>query len=301
MQDNGFPHSAFVFDTECAASSSNISGAQIPPGALVTLLQKSLIYLKSEKKIRDACRDQNSTISESVSEVCALFPAPVPDSATAEGLTAEELSPSNSKPLQTPNATPVSALSWSPDGQKVATLHSDGCGSIYLSNGSEHIPFGRPGAPLRRSLSWTPNSEFLAITADGETPILASSGDTRATIPVAASAVAFSPAEPVLALCATGDNSVGLWSIGGPAPSLLQRFDLHRAAVVSIVASRAGFATASLDRCVGFVGTNGPPSARVLRAHTLPVTAVAFAGTPLVSGGADGALFVWRNGLGGPY
>jgi hypothetical protein len=38
MQEDSVPHSAFVFDTESFASNMNIPGAQIPPGALITLL-----------------------------------------------------------------------------------------------------------------------------------------------------------------------------------------------------------------------------------------------------------------------
>ena len=69
LQENNFPHSAFIFETESLADSTNISSSQIPPGALITLLQKSLQYMKLEKQIREAQQDPNSPAQEGIQEI----------------------------------------------------------------------------------------------------------------------------------------------------------------------------------------------------------------------------------------
>ena len=47
----GFSHSAFVFAYESLVSKSTISQSIIPPGALVTFLQKGLEYVGIEEHI----------------------------------------------------------------------------------------------------------------------------------------------------------------------------------------------------------------------------------------------------------
>jgi transducin (beta)-like 1 len=296
MQENGFPHSAFVFDTESVASSSNISGSQIPPGALVTLLQKSLIYLKIEKKIREARRDSSSPVSSAVAEITSLFPATIPDSASAEGFTPQVLNASNSNSLQSGNPTPVSAMLWSPDGQKLGTVHADGCAAMWIGKSRDLVQVGKGGRLRSRALAWSPKSELLAITADSDTPLFTLTGDLVVSIPVAATAVAFAVSDPAIAVCSAADFSIGLWSVNGTTPTQHQRFAIHQEPIGAIVASKLGFATASSDKCVGLITMTGTPTTRVLRGHTLGVNSIQFVGQSLVSGGEDGALFVWRGG-----
>lgn len=69
LQENGFPHSAFIFETESLADATNISGSQIPPGALITLLQKSLQYMKLEKSIIEAKEDPQSPAHEGIKKI----------------------------------------------------------------------------------------------------------------------------------------------------------------------------------------------------------------------------------------
>ncbi|XP_073826493.1 transducin beta like ebi [Musca autumnalis] len=48
LQESGFSHSAFVFGIESHISQSNINGALVPPAALLTILQKGLLYTEVE-------------------------------------------------------------------------------------------------------------------------------------------------------------------------------------------------------------------------------------------------------------
>lgn len=49
----GFTHSAFVFGIESHISQSNINGALVPPAALLTILQKGLLYTEVEWSVGD--------------------------------------------------------------------------------------------------------------------------------------------------------------------------------------------------------------------------------------------------------
>ena len=51
----GFSHSAFVFGYESFVHKSNISGNDVPPGALISFLQKGLQYLELEANLNEVC------------------------------------------------------------------------------------------------------------------------------------------------------------------------------------------------------------------------------------------------------
>ncbi|XRB03054.1 transducin [Pycnococcus provasolii] len=57
LQESGFSHSAFTFGCESAVSSLAISGPDVPPGALVSFLQKGLQYLELESNLNEAGTD----------------------------------------------------------------------------------------------------------------------------------------------------------------------------------------------------------------------------------------------------
>jgi hypothetical protein len=48
LQESGFSHSAFSFFHESTIPRSNINGAHVPPGALISLLQRGLQYKEME-------------------------------------------------------------------------------------------------------------------------------------------------------------------------------------------------------------------------------------------------------------
>ena len=53
LQENGFNHSAFTFAYESLVSKSTAAQVQIPPGALITFLQKGLEYVGIEEHLND--------------------------------------------------------------------------------------------------------------------------------------------------------------------------------------------------------------------------------------------------------
>lgn len=49
----GFQHSAFTFGIESHIDQSNINGSVVPPGALVSVLQKGVQYVESEATLTE--------------------------------------------------------------------------------------------------------------------------------------------------------------------------------------------------------------------------------------------------------
>jgi hypothetical protein len=47
----GFRHTAFTFGHESQILKSSITGSEVPPGALISFLQKGIQYLQTEAKI----------------------------------------------------------------------------------------------------------------------------------------------------------------------------------------------------------------------------------------------------------
>jgi len=55
LQENGFSHSAFTFAYESLVAKSAVAYTDVPPGALVTFLQKGLEYVGIEEHINEVC------------------------------------------------------------------------------------------------------------------------------------------------------------------------------------------------------------------------------------------------------
>lgn len=56
LQENGFSHSAFTFAYESLVAKSSVVHTDLPPGALVTFLQKGLEYVTIEEHIKEVRR-----------------------------------------------------------------------------------------------------------------------------------------------------------------------------------------------------------------------------------------------------
>ena len=69
LQENGFTHSAFTFAYESLVTKSSVSQSEIPPGALITFLQKGLEYIAIEEHI-----DQHGNVREFERDYSLLSP-----------------------------------------------------------------------------------------------------------------------------------------------------------------------------------------------------------------------------------
>lgn len=53
LQENGYNHSAFTFAYESLIAKSSVVHTEVPPGALITFLQKGLEYVGIEEHINE--------------------------------------------------------------------------------------------------------------------------------------------------------------------------------------------------------------------------------------------------------
>eukprot|EP00951_Prasinocladus_malaysianus_P001653 scaffold11618_cov45-Prasinocladus_malaysianus.AAC.1 len=53
LQESGFSHSAFTFGYESFVHKSKLNGNDVPPGALISFIQKGLQYLELEANLNE--------------------------------------------------------------------------------------------------------------------------------------------------------------------------------------------------------------------------------------------------------
>ncbi len=53
LLESGFTHSAFTFALESHIHQSSINGSSVPPGALISVLQKGLQYIEAETSLSE--------------------------------------------------------------------------------------------------------------------------------------------------------------------------------------------------------------------------------------------------------
>jgi hypothetical protein len=71
LHESGFYHSAYVFGQESHISQSNINGALVPPRALISIIQKGLLYVEAEIATGE---DGNERSIECLSLIDAVMP-----------------------------------------------------------------------------------------------------------------------------------------------------------------------------------------------------------------------------------
>ncbi|CAH8462481.1 unnamed protein product [Schistosoma bovis] len=71
LQESGYCHSAYLFGLESQISQSNVDGALVPPGSLLSLIQKGLQYTEAEISIGE---DGSERVVESLSLIDAVVP-----------------------------------------------------------------------------------------------------------------------------------------------------------------------------------------------------------------------------------
>ncbi|XP_029567739.1 F-box-like/WD repeat-containing protein TBL1X [Salmo trutta] len=74
LQESGFSHSAFTFGIESHISQSNINGTLVPPAALISILQKGLLYVEAEISINEDGTVFDGRPIESLSLIDAVMP-----------------------------------------------------------------------------------------------------------------------------------------------------------------------------------------------------------------------------------
>ena len=296
MQENGFPHAAFVFDTECNASATNISGAQVPPCALITLLQKSLIYLKIEKRICEARKDSGSKVASEIEKIEKAFSGAKEDAAAAASVAVKELDEGNCQMLKGLSQA-ICCVEFSPDGRKIAALEADGRCVIWT--GEKSVVCGKAGAEIVRcpaAVSWNSASDLVAVAGNDDTSVFKLDGEAAVVIPGGASVVKFCKDRPWLAVCALSDYEINIYEILENSSRTLETFHAHRDVIYDVAWRDQGLlATASGDGCVAVLTVSGTAHLVMVGQAVIVVSFSAGSGM-LAFGGDSGIIYIWKDG-----
>ncbi|KAL9648122.1 hypothetical protein ABK040_007487 [Willaertia magna] len=69
LQESGFKHSAFTFGSECNIQNCPINGSEVPPGALISFLQKGIQFLEVETRLKSKINTSDNIKYDSVFEL----------------------------------------------------------------------------------------------------------------------------------------------------------------------------------------------------------------------------------------
>ncbi|EFJ45385.1 hypothetical protein VOLCADRAFT_63837 [Volvox carteri f. nagariensis] len=197
LQEAGFTHSAFTFASESLVTRTNIDPNNVPPGSLVTFIQKGLQYLEIEANLDAQVR------GEGCRHVTAA------QAAAAQAATAQA-------------ATAQAATAQAAAGQAAAAAAPAAAAAQAAGPSSQP----QPAPPSGDARATAPSTAPAAATAQQQPSVKL---DAPASIEVPASAVitlnghdsevyicAWSPVEPLLA-SGSGDATARIWNLATTA------------------------------------------------------------------------------------
>ena len=310
FQECGFEHSLYTFNAESQTDLSSISGSRVPPGALITLLQKGLLYIQLEKEISSAGKgvtgftgSQLSLIDAALREGSVLPPKPEKPTQPTNDSPSLQLDESNSIML-VEHTNDVMCCAWSMDSRFLATGSSDNSAiiwdmgnprSVRLQHGAtEH------GAQHQvSSLDWSPTANILVTgCSDGSCHIWDSTGAELHSISDAKGAihvVRFDPSGRSF-VAGDADSMVVIRTVDG---NVVRSEDLKHGPVLDASwRSETAFAVSCDDGTVAVFDMEVDGGAPVaLTGHTGTVNGVAWSksGEILASCGDDKTIRLWQG------
>lgn len=322
LKESGFDHTAYVFENESFLSSSNVNTSNIPPNALISVLQKSLGYMQVQKSIQRARKDPNDPIHQEITDIEKRFPQTEinpsvditdtqliatasiqhPYRQQAEIQEPITLSPKDATILAG-HPSDVYSCCWSADGSHLVTAGAEGVSIIWT------IENGKPVSEKKIDIKFSSDSadrDFSDVSISCENIIALGSFDRCAylcdmngnmlhrleghTLPIYG--VYWSPNGEKL-ITISHDKSVIVWSSKG---ELIQKFEVHTDAILTGAWKNDNvFATGSLDKNI-VVYDLSLGSTEILKGHTSKVNKIAWSvNGNLASGSYDNTIRIWRE------
>ncbi|AFY55093.1 WD40 repeat-containing protein [Rivularia sp. PCC 7116] len=196
--------------------------------------------------------------------------------------------------------TNVWRVTFSPDGNKIASASFNGTVKLWDKNGKLLQTFKAHNSSIN-NVAFSPNSEIIAsASTDTTVKLWDTSGKLLQILKGHTSGVngvAFSPNGKIIASAST-DKTVKLWIKDG---TLLRTLKGHKNKVNGVAFSPDGtiIASASIDKTVKLWNTDGT-IINTLKGHTANVNEVLFSpdGTIIASASSDGTVKLWstKNG-----
>jgi WD40 repeat protein len=204
----------------------------------------------------------------------------------------------------------IRAVSWSPDGRRLATGSADGTAKVWdAASGRQLLTLKGHTSPLW-SVSWSPDGQRLATASEDGTAKVWDAAGAREMLTLKGhtnwvTSVSWSPDGKRLATGSgrrggTGDNSAKVWDATTGRAILTLKGHWDWVSSVSWSPDGKQLATASGDGTVKLWDTTGGRQLRTLEGHTGPVLSVAWCpdGKRLATGGMDATAKVWEAAAG---
>lgn len=225
LQESGFGHTAFTFAHESLASRSIAADAQVPPGALISFLQKGLQYVETETHLQEdgterQCDEPFHLLAPHVCRVKTVPAQPSQKSTIAESNTPGAEFSLSDVTVFNASAPEIYALVWSPTDPLLASgskFNSVMLWRIPAKDGARPEPVlvnerssseqetRRAGGSVISCIEWTNcGSMFAAGSTDGSIVIRQNNGSLIAEFsPLIGEvfAVKFSPDSKNLVAC----------------------------------------------------------------------------------------------------
>ena len=268
----GFRHSAFTFGCESMVAKSNINGAKIPPGELINLIQKGVLYTELEKTVTDdgGLVDDDpepfSLVTRDLPSIEAKARGDAADASSSRAAPAKQEPPSEGEGGGRP--TPMETEETTDDGPSTNGLGIDSTPDEQVTTLAGHTS-------EVFICSWSPTSQQLA----------SGSGDSTARIwrvPEGACGGGSAPPTPVVLQHLSGDKEKSK-----DVTTLDWNHDGTR------------LATGSYDGLARIWTANGE-LASTLKKHTGPIFSLKWnrTGEYLLSGSVDKTAVVWDAATG---
>ena len=282
LQESGFTHSAFTFGYESLVHNSSVANADLPPGALISILQKGLQYIEIEAHLNEDGSER------AIPEPFALLtPQAIRDrrlnavrdynrgeeqlARDAEDRLSGKLVGEDSVTSLKGHTSEVFICSWSPNSDLLASGSKDSTARLW------QIPHGRSGPPASEmcmkttqilkhvrdgakakehkdvtTLDWNSDGSLLATgTFDGQARIWTSSGELKSTLTKHAGPIfslKWNKSSSYL-LSGSVDKTAIVWDAANG--TVKQQFEFHRLPVLDVDWKDDNvFATCSSDRLI---------------------------------------------------
>ena len=310
LSESGFSHSAFLFQNESMIKPNDTYIAQVPSAGLISILQKALLYMKLEKLVKAAKKDENHALHNHISEIEKHFPdlfvpqKKIPPIEQRHTIYLKIPSPEIPTILQGHRLC-VFGCAWSPNGKLLTSISADGTTIIWTM--VDGVPVSNKIIGLVddnvtsehgiTTIDWESNGRLFATGSfDTFVRIYKPDGQLYGTLQGHKHnvfTVRFNPSGNYIVTC-SADKTAILWNVMNL--KIVHIFNQHTDTILDVAwRNDSFFTTASADNTIGIFSIHG--TEKFFRGHESHVTAVNWSpdGVLLASASEDRTVRIWSD------